>query len=179
MKSVISALVVCLVGFPQLAVADETSKREAAEELLGVMNVEKQMAEQFVLMRQMQKAQLEQMEKMYPSPQGASYSSGVMEKTMDMVTEALSWDSLKGEYATAYAETFTEDELRAVIEFCRTPVGRKWIEKAPELTKRLMGIAQKRSQDLMPKMLEMFKAEAERERVREEAAPSSGGSSKR
>ena len=173
MRSVIM-LAVCLIGCPPLVVADEMSKRAMAEECIKLMGVEKQMSEQFVLMRQMQKAQLERMEQMQPSSQAGSSSGMVMGKMMDMLAEGLSWDSLKETVVSIYAETFTEDELRGAIEFYKSPAGQKWIEKSPELTKRVMEVAQRRTQELTPRILEMLKAEHEGYKQEAVTSPSRG-----
>jgi hypothetical protein len=46
----------------------------------------------------------------------------------------LSWDRLGGELAALYASRFTEAELRELIAFYRSPVGRKLAAETPQLT---------------------------------------------
>ena len=37
--------------------------------------------------------------------------------------------------ADVYADTFTHDEIKSMVEFYQTPVGQKLVEKSPELAK--------------------------------------------
>lgn len=45
----------------------------------------------------------------------------------------MSWESLKDGYARIYANTFTENELRQITTFYRTPVGQKVARSMPQL----------------------------------------------
>ncbi|MEX1139680.1 MAG: DUF2059 domain-containing protein [Bacteroidota bacterium] len=49
------------------------------------------------------------------------------------LTKHMSWESLKDSLATIYAEEFTEDEIRALIGFYKTALGRKTLETFPAL----------------------------------------------
>jgi hypothetical protein len=42
---------------------------------------------------------------------------------------------MKKPMSTAYAQVFTESELAGIIAFLKSPIGRKYVEKTPELTK--------------------------------------------
>ena len=61
-------------------------------------------------------------------------------------------EKMRADYVAIYAETFTEEELRGMVEFYQSPVGRKLIEKTPELMRRSMMITQKQMADMMPKV---------------------------
>ena len=52
-----------------------------------------------------------------------------------------------------YADTFTEEELKGLISFYKSPVGQKFIEKTPELMKRSMELSQKRMQPFIQNMV--------------------------
>ena len=45
---------------------------------------------------------------------------------------------LQPAYVTAYAEVFSADELRALITFFRSPAGQAYLDKSPELDRKLM-----------------------------------------
>ncbi|MCH7927981.1 MAG: DUF2059 domain-containing protein [Candidatus Dadabacteria bacterium] len=55
-------------------------------------------------------------------------------------------------YISIYAETFTEEELKGAIKFYKSPIGKKFIEKQPELMRKSMQISQKQMTTLMPKI---------------------------
>ena len=55
-----------------------------------------------------------------------------------------------GEMAKLYAETFTEAELQDVIDFYRSPTGRKFLERQPALLQRGAALGQSLVQARMP-----------------------------
>lgn len=154
MRGIAGALIVCLLGFSQLAVADETSSRALAEDLMVVMNVDKRMKEMMALVKEMQ---INQMKQLYPSDEGGENSAEFMGSIMDMMSEDLSWDKLKDEYITIYVETFTEEELRETVAFYKSPVGQAWIEKSPMMTRKIMEISQSRTQAMLPRIKQRIK----------------------
>ncbi len=51
-------------------------------------------------------------------------------------------DVLKKKFVVLYAQTFTEDELKQLIDFYNTPLGKKIVSKIPELTQKAMQMNQ-------------------------------------
>lgn len=78
----------------------------------------------------------------------------VLEKFYD---KHLNWDAIKHDMAQIYVEAFTADELKGLIKFYKTPLGKKVADKLPELTQKGYRISlenvQKHQGDLM-KMLQ-------------------------
>jgi hypothetical protein len=60
---------------------------------------------------------------------------------------------MKPVYVSLYAETFTPDELQGLIDFYKTPVGQKYIEKQPQLQAAIMQKSQSMMKDIMPLIL--------------------------
>jgi len=76
---------------------------------------------------------------------------------MDMLAQEFSWDKLKEDYITLYAETFTEDEMKGAIAFYKSPAGQAFITKQPEVVRRSMELSQKMMMQIMPKIQAMTK----------------------
>jgi uncharacterized protein len=113
-------ITVALVLHPFIAVGDEQSHRKAAENLLIVMEVDKSLpkiAEEVVATQLQQNPQL--------APQ-----RDVLQRFLN---KYLNWESVKEDTITAYAQEFTEQELKKLTEFYKTPVGKKASEKMPRL----------------------------------------------
>lgn len=53
------------------------------------------------------------------------------------------WQKLKQDYVKAYADVYTEGELRALITFYQSPIGQLYLDKTPELSRRLSAAHQK------------------------------------
>lgn len=61
--------------------------------------------------------------------------TGFMNKYMPL-------ELFKSQFVKIYAETFTEDELKQLVDFYSSPVGKKVIERLPALTQKAMSMSQ-------------------------------------
>ena len=136
--------ILCLMGAGSLY-ADEQSQRKLAEELLTIMKIGKQVDATFDRMKTMHKEQMNSM-----GVSGGSLSS--QDKMMDLMAQEMSWEKMKDDYIAAYSEVFTQEELQGLIDFYKTPLGQKYVEKMPELTTKLMQVGNKHTMQLMPKI---------------------------
>jgi hypothetical protein len=60
---------------------------------------------------------------------------GLQEVLRDFLARYVTWDAMKEEYAEIYAGAFTEEELREMTAFYRTPTGQKLARSTPQLTR--------------------------------------------
>jgi hypothetical protein len=67
----------------------------------------------------------------------------------------LSWKSLEPDYVELYSQTFTEEEIDAMIAFYKSPAGQSMIAKTPELTQKSSVLVQKKMITLIPQMQKM------------------------
>ncbi len=137
-----------------------TSRRALAEELLNVMKIREQIEKSSVMIRKMMPAQTEKMmQTMGPTNAVSNAAMSNMathqDKVMEMVTQEMSWDKIKEDYITLYAETFTEEEMQGLIAFYKTPAGVAMLVKQPELMQRTMEMSQKMMLRIAPKIQEM------------------------
>lgn len=133
-----------------ITVADEPRHRKAAEEFLLATQAEKHMQE---AANQLLESVLRQ------NPQLAPHGN-VLQK---FVHKYVSWESVKEDVITIYAKEFTEKELKQLTAFYQTPVGKKAVEKLPQLTTAgtQLGIARLRAnQAELQRMIEAEKGEA-------------------
>jgi hypothetical protein len=136
--------------------ADDTTHRVLAEELLEVMETQKNIEyieKTLEIMTQRQLASLQKME--FVGEEFEKFQS-LTKQIMDMIAKEMSWDNMKDDYITIYADTFTEEELKGIIEFYKSPVGRKFTKKTPELLRRSMELSQKKMEELTPKIKSML-----------------------
>lgn len=120
-----------LAGFAFSANAqDQPSAKNIAlaEELVSVMHLEQGVGFGLGKLKQIQ-------EKTAASLGSSPESKAMLQKSMDSSMNAasliMSWDKLKPIYVDAYASTFTPDELQGAIDFYKSPIGQKWVEKQP------------------------------------------------
>jgi hypothetical protein len=103
--------------------ADDKSHRQAAEELFKAMDVESMLAGAI-------DASLEAQVKANPA---LAQFKGVMKKFFN---KYMSYASLKDDLIKLYTDEFTEDELKEMTKFYKTPTGRKLAKKGPSLMQK-------------------------------------------
>jgi len=132
-----------------LANADEVSHKAAAEELLFLTDVDKMMKPMWEQMEIMMEQQYQQMD-------APEESRPILEKftkrMLNIMEEELSWEKMKNDYIAIYVKTYTEKEIRAISEFYKSPAGKKFIEKMPQLMQESMAISQKNMPEIMKKI---------------------------
>ena len=129
----------------QAAGAPNAAALQAAREVLEITNAKDVMR---ATMQASFDAQIEQMPAMAPF-------RPVMEEWAD---KYLSWDVIAPRLAEVYAQTFTEQELRELIAFYRTPLGRKVAAETPELSRRGAVIGAKIAAAHTPELQQMIQA---------------------
>jgi hypothetical protein len=145
----------CLVTLAVLltsAVArgDEKSHRKAAENLLLVMDIPQSLP---TLAEQVLEGQLKQHPQLVPH-------RDVMQRFLH---KYLNWASLKEETITVYTQEFTEQELKQLAAFYKTPVGKKANEKMPQLAFIAGQIGLKQAQAHQTELRQMLEAEVKKQ----------------
>jgi len=164
MRKVFIATVVAMLVLATSIQAEDAERNAAAEQLLVTMEIQKTIEQSFEMIKQMVPAQMKQTG---ASDEATSVKAqDAMQKMMDVVMQEMSWDKLKADYISIYAETFTAKELRGLVQFYESPVGKKFIEKQPEIMQRSMQISQKQMAKLMPKIQELTQQLAQQESAR-------------
>lgn len=166
MRRAAAVMIVCAFAWLSTANAEEARNHALAEELLEAMNMQTSLEKSFEMVKQMIPAQMQQMGA--SEYESSDEAQAAMQITMDYVAKELSWDNLKEDYITIYAETFTEEELAGLIEFYKSPAGRKFAKKQPELMKRTMEISQRHMMEIMPKIKKFAEEMKEKEAARQQ-----------
>lgn len=149
MKKMVVFFLVLLFALPVIASADDANRRALAEQFLSVNKVKDQIDLMYQKIEEIIFAQLEAAE----IPEEREKNLKAMQQiALDLLFEGLSWESLKEEYIQLYAETFTEEELQGIIEFSKSPLGKKMAEKSPILMQKSMEIGRQHAQQVMPQV---------------------------
>lgn len=156
MKVVAVLLAVSLVGAPLAAQspaarpsADTISPSHlaAAEEMLDATRTEKGLQESMHAYFELQSQQ---------NPLMAPYRATIEE----FARKYLVWSDLKPRLAHLYAETLTEDQLRAATAFLRTPAGQALTAHQADLQRAMMQITQEQLQAHSAELQQMIQARA-------------------
>lgn len=79
---------------------------------------------------------------------------GVRQVLREFMEENFRYEDLEPEFIRVYAQAFTEQELRDLAAFYRTPLGQRVVETLPEITAASQRIAMERMQTLMPQLMQ-------------------------
>jgi len=155
MRKLLTLFVTCamLVSCSVIAAAQDDGRRALAEELLNLMNMKDNSGAGLAMVKQMISGNSAMMKQNSARPDDmAAKISSDTEKFFDKLAADLSWDKMKDDYITMYAETYTAYELKGIIAFYKSPAGQAFSKKQPELMKKGMELSRAR---IMPKILEM------------------------
>lgn len=176
MRPVFAAITVVLLA--AVAPADDTERRrELAGDLLDAMEMEATLAASMETMKTVMVGQIQQMQRQLPAaaargPEAKALQERLLERTMDLVAEELGWARMRESYVDVYAETLTEEEMEGLIAFFRSPVGRAFVKKQPELMQRATAVTQKATAGMVPKIMAL-QVEVMKE-LRDKAPPADG-----
>jgi hypothetical protein len=124
--------------------ADETSHKKAVVELFGVMKMHKQFETAIDQMLDVQARSNPVLGKMRPT----------MKRFFN---KYMSFDSLKDDMAKIYMESFTEAEIKDLTKFYQSPLGKKLLEKMPDLMKKGSELGVKRVQANQAELQKMIR----------------------
>lgn len=154
MKLKIIVFLMILPLFCSCANPDEVSHRAAAEELLVLTNVEKILESTF---EQMEKMLGKQFVQMGAPEELRTVLNRYTGKMLKIFEKEIGWAKMKNDYIDIYVKTYTEGEIHAISKFYKSPAGKKYIEKMPQLIQETMAITQKNMPTLMEKMEKLSK----------------------
>ena len=132
----LAAVCFCLPAFAAPAPTPALSQKEAlAAQLLGEMHTEKIMGTAFDSIGKMQ-SQMLAGQKLTPAEQAQVDKQ--MQKSMEAVKKTVNWDSIKPIFIKIYADNFDASDLQGMIDFYKSPVGQKFIDKQPVIQAQTM-----------------------------------------
>jgi hypothetical protein len=147
MKAIIFFIILSL--FTPYAIADEASRKAAAEELIILSNPDQILEQVWAQVGSMFDQQFQQMgapEEFRP------VFKKYTDKMFKVLEAELSFQNMKDDMISMYVKTFTESEIRGISEFYKSPAGRAFLEKRSKLLQESMAMTQKRMPQIMPKI---------------------------
>jgi hypothetical protein len=149
MRTIRNAALVVLLLLGSGASAADKATTDAAFELMDVLQLKALLAE---TIEQSTAAEIEKNPALGPYRQ----------VFLDFMNKHMGYDSIKADLATMYAEAFTAQELKQLVAFYQTPVGRKSIQKMPELMAKGGQYGEQKVRDNIGELQTMIAEEAKR-----------------
>lgn len=109
-----------------------------AEQLTSSLNEVAKMQEQMV-------PELLRRQGITLTPEQEKKREEFMAVATSVIREEMSWEKLRPAIIKGYAETFSMEELKQLIAFFRSPVGQVYIQKLPNVQRKLIPLLQERA----------------------------------
>lgn len=77
----------------------------------------------------------------------------------DFIDREMSWERVEPEFVRAYTNVYGEAELRQLIDFYRSPIGRKMIDRQPLLEAEVLRIMRNLMAETQPRLMALLRAE--------------------
>jgi len=129
--------------------ADMTVRTTLATQLLETMQVGKTLNQSFDSIKKMQ---TQMVMKFVKNAKDQARAIKTQNKMMDLMMKELCWENLKPEFEKLYAETYSAEELNGLLKFYQSALGKKFIEKQPEMQRNTMLMVQQMMMRVMPKV---------------------------
>lgn len=155
-------LTLCLVLACGTAYSGEKEHRALAEELIKITDGDKVMdgmKAQVSMVFQQITSQMNVQEA--DKPKLEKYTK----RFEDILKEDMDWAKVRTQYVDLYTGTFTEKEIKSLVDFYKSDLGKKVSEKMPELMQKSMLVARTHMEIVVPKL------EALTEEMRKEFEP--------
>src|SRR5260370_39844217 len=149
-------LTLTLIATGLLASAQEPSKEAKIVRVLALMKAEALTDQVFEQM----KAETASISAPNASEKERAHAREIQAKIMDLVKDRMSWEKMRPVYVKMYSETFTDEEIDAMLAFYQCPAGRAMLEKMPKLVAKIMALAQSQLAGLMPEIERLVKEPA-------------------
>ena len=141
-----AALVVLATG---LVWAQPPAGKEAQiDQLLSAMNADSTINQIFEQVKAMTASQLPA----GATPEQAARAQEIQSRILDLVKSRIGWEKMRPQYVKMYSETFSEEEISAMLAFYQSPAGRAMLQKMPMIIRKSMEIAQTQMEDLLPEI---------------------------
>lgn len=146
-------LTAALVLALPLAHADQASKRAKIQEMITLTNSEGMMNQMLDQMSAaMKNAAAQQAAKYQFTPEQQQIQDSFNTKISGIIAQSLSMDKLRPIIIQTYDETYTEDEIDGILNFYRSPAGKAFLAKTPQLMTRTMTLMQQQMANLQPQL---------------------------
>ena len=128
------------------------SKENLAGDVVKITDIKKMTDQVITQVMQMQESQLKPLN--IPQERKADQTA-FQDKVRKKLVEAVSWEKLESEYRAFLTDVYTEEELKAIDDFAKSPAGRSILSKEPIIMGKIMILMQARIQTVLPDIQKM------------------------
>jgi hypothetical protein len=152
----IAQLIVLALCLPVAARADEASHRAKAEEMVTLLQTEKQVRfNADNIMKQVSEA-ADSAAGPNPTDDAKARIADFEKQAQQMIDGQVGWKALQTQFADAYAKIFTDDQLDAINAFYKSPAGLALVANMPDVNAQISQLVNGRMQALKPQLQQLY-----------------------
>jgi hypothetical protein len=157
------ALILLIALKPALA-ADSKPSEQSVRQLLEAMHTGESIKEAFAHMDDMLRASMKDVNRGRPlNAEQEKIRDETRAKVVALMKQQLDWSTtLEPIIVESYRDTFTPQEVGALLKFYDTPIGKSVAEKLPAASQQMVQLMQQRIREMMPKIQEVVRDSAAR-----------------
>lgn len=122
------------------------------DQLLEVMRARDMTSETLTQVEQMQQQLLERAHAGAADPERKARIDAAMARSNQQLRELMSWENVAPMYRRIYAQTFSDEDIEAMLAFYSSPSGQRVLERMPQLVLNTMTATQELVLPLLQKM---------------------------
>jgi len=138
---------VVLVGASGQVLADTASHNASAETFLMMAHADKLGTPVYMQVQQMFAQRFQQTKA--PASKQALLET-YQAKANAALDQAIGWPKLKPDMVKLYTDNFSEQELKDLVKFYQSPLGKKVLEKMPSVTQQSAQLTQEKLESAVP-----------------------------
>jgi len=143
----VAVVILSITGYSYAA-----TKEELAKEIVKLTDISKMTNS---VITQVMHQQADQLKAVNIPADHQKDEAALRDKIRVKLEENVSWAKLEPEYTKFLIEVYTEEELKAILNFCSSPVGKEILKKEPILMGKIMVMTQARVQSVYPEIQKM------------------------
>lgn len=150
-KLIVLSLAVLMTGIFTINAADESmvERSRLAAKLLEVRKIGKILDQTFAWKKRLEAAMKKHLT---THTKNQTLIIKYQQEMVDLLKKTFSWEKIEPELKKIYSETYTIEELKGLIKFFQSPIGKKFTLKEPQMQQKVMEVFQKMYSTIMPKL---------------------------
>jgi hypothetical protein len=148
----LSQLLLLVLCLPLAARADDVSHRAKAAQMVELLHTERMVEQNTAAILKQVSDVAEQEMGANPTPQNKTQLTAFENKASQLIDAQVGWKTLQPGIVDLYAQTFSEQELDAIIAFYKTPAGVALLDKMPSINDQIVQLAHSKLAILQPQI---------------------------
>jgi hypothetical protein len=92
----------------------------------------------------------------------AAFRDSLAQQAKQILQAQLNWQGLEPTFVQSYADEFTLAELQQLVDFYKSPVGQKLLDKQPDIANKMTQLTEQKLKTAFPLIMQKLKASSQK-----------------